>query len=206
METKICSKCKELKNSCEFSFSKRNKNGLRGECKECQKKYYSKNSEKLKSRRVERYKENPEKEQIRIKEYYKSNKKNIINQLRIKKQENEKLRIISNLRSRISQFIKSKKIHKDNETLKLIGLSLDGLKEHLQSQFRDGMGWDNYGSWHIDHIIPLSSAKTTEEFNKLCHYTNLQPLWSYENLSKGKKLIHFESIGGQNVPMGTNVD
>jgi hypothetical protein len=51
------------------------------------------------------------------------------------------------------------------------------------------MSWDNYGSWHIDHIMPLSSAQTTEEFNKLCHYSNLQPLWAHENLSKGNRII-----------------
>jgi hypothetical protein len=97
--------------------------------------------------------------------------------------------MISNLRSRIVQFVKSKKIHKDNKTLDLVGCSTEFLKEHLQSQFKNGMSWDNYGSWHIDHIIPLSSAKTTEEFNKLCHYSNLQPLWASENLSKGKKIL-----------------
>lgn len=53
------------------------------------------------------------------------------------------------------------------------------------------MNWDNRGlyGWHIDHIIPLSSAKTEEEVYKLCHYTNLQPLWAKENLSKGNKII-----------------
>ncbi len=54
-----------------------------------------------------------------------------------------------------------------------------------------GMTWKNkefYG-WHIDHIVPLSSAKTEEDVYKLCHYTNLQPLWSKDNMSKGSKLI-----------------
>jgi hypothetical protein len=51
------------------------------------------------------------------------------------------------------------------------------------------MSWDNYGSWHIDHIIPLSSAKNIEEISKLCHYSNLQPLWASNNLSKGNKII-----------------
>lgn len=56
------------------------------------------------------------------------------------------------------------------------------------------MSWGNYGDWHIDHIIPLSLAKTEEETYKLCHYTNLQPLWAKDNLTKGNKLIQFESV------------
>jgi len=189
MVTKICSKCGENKLICEFSYSSRNKNGLRGECKECQKKYYLINSEKLKKRRVDRYCENTEKEQIRIKQYYRKNKEDIINKLRIKKKEDVTLRMISNLRSRIVQFMKSKKIHKDNKTLDLVGCSTEFLREHLERQFKDGMSWDNYGSWHIDHIVPLSSANCSEEINKLCHYSNLQPLWAYDNLSKGGKII-----------------
>lgn len=189
MVTKICSKCGEDKLICEFSYSSRNKNGLRGECKECQKKYYLINSEKLKKRRVDRYHEDTEKEQTRIKQYYRKNKEDIINKLKVKKRENVTLRVISNLRSRIVQFMKSKKIHKDNKTLDLVGCSVEFLREHLERQFKDGMSWDNYGSWHIDHIVPLSSAHSTDDVNKLCHYTNLQPLWAYENLSKGGKVI-----------------
>lgn len=51
------------------------------------------------------------------------------------------------------------------------------------------MTWENRNEWHIDHITPLSSAKTEEELYKLCHYTNLQPLWAEENLKKGNKII-----------------
>jgi len=53
------------------------------------------------------------------------------------------------------------------------------------------MSWENYGrnGWHVDHIIPLSSAKTEEEIYKLCHYTNLQPLWEVDNIKKGNKII-----------------
>lgn len=189
MENKICSKCGDDKLICEFSYSSRNKNGLRGECKECQKKYYLINSEKLKKRRVDRYREDTKKEQIRIKQYYRKNKENIINKLRVKKRENVTLRMISNLRSRIVQFMKSKKIHKDNKTLDLVGCSTEFLREYLERQFKDGMSWENYGSWHIDHIIPLSSTNNSEEINKLCHYSNLQPLWAHENLSKGNKVI-----------------
>jgi hypothetical protein len=61
----------------------------------------------------------------------------------------------------------------------------------MEKQFKNEMTWENYGfyGWHIDHIIPLSSAKNEEELYKLCHYTNLQPLWAKENLSKGAKIL-----------------
>jgi hypothetical protein len=58
----------------------------------------------------------------------------------------------------------------------------------MESLFKEGMTWDNHGEWHIDHIIPISSGKTEDEVVKLCHYTNLQPLWKTENLLKGDKL------------------
>jgi len=57
----------------------------------------------------------------------------------------------------------------------------------LEHQFKEGMNWDNQGKWHIDHIIPLSSGNTEEEIIKLCHYTNLQPLWAIDNMKKGSK-------------------
>jgi hypothetical protein len=53
--------------------------------------------------------------------------------------------------------------------------------------FQDGMSWGNHGSWHIDHKVPVSWAKNEEEVYLLNHHSNLQPLWAYENLSKGNK-------------------
>ena len=72
----------------------------------------------------------------------------------------------------------------------MLGCSIDSLKRHLSKKFKIGMSWDNYGihGWHIDHIIPLSSAKTIEDIEKLCHYTNLQPLWAKDNLQKSNKI------------------
>lgn len=59
---------------------------------------------------------------------------------------------------------------------------------HIQLQFAPGMTWANHGDWHIDHRVPLASAKTIVEREKLCHYTNLQPLWAQDNLKKSSKL------------------
>lgn len=62
---------------------------------------------------------------------------------------------------------------------------LYNLKWHLENQFKTDMSWENYGKWEIDHIVPLSSAKTEEELYSLCRYTNLQPLWKTDNIKKG---------------------
>ena len=94
-----------------------------------------------------------------------------------------------NLRNRINTMVKRNQAKKHTSTLKLIGCSVQFLKRHLQKQFKEGMEWDNYGEWHIDHIKPLSLFDLTqeEEQRKACHYTNLQPLWAFDNLSKGNK-------------------
>ena len=74
--------------------------------------------------------------------------------------------------------------------MKLCGCSLEKLKQHLESQFTEGMTWDNKGDWHVDHIKPCASFDLTnpEEQKKCFHYTNLQPLWALDNMKKGAKL------------------
>lgn len=74
-----------------------------------------------------------------------------------------------------------------------MGCSTETLKLHLEKQFKPGMTWGNHGvkGWHIDHIKPCASFDLTKPDDQLkCfHYTNLQPLWWHENLSKGDKPI-----------------
>lgn len=70
-----------------------------------------------------------------------------------------------------------------------LGYTPKQLKEHIEKQFKPGMTWDNYGEWHIDHIIPISSAKSLAEGLYLSRLDNLQPLWAEENLSKGNKVL-----------------
>jgi hypothetical protein len=59
------------------------------------------------------------------------------------------------------------------------------LREHIAVQFRPGMTWGRYRQWEVDHIEPLSAARSIEQLLALCHYTNLQPLWRRENRIKG---------------------
>ena len=69
------------------------------------------------------------------------------------------------------------------------------LKEHIEKQFKDGMSWKNYGKWHIDHIIPINyfvkecNFKLTKTQKKCFNYNNLQPMWAYDNLQKGSRLL-----------------
>lgn len=71
-----------------------------------------------------------------------------------------------------------------------IGCSWSELRAHIESQFLPDMSWDNRDQWDIDHIKPLASFDLTdpEQFRQACHYTNLQPLWSEDNRSKGARL------------------
>lgn len=94
------------------------------------------------------------------------------------------------LRTRTGMIFKYHKFNKNNKFKDYIGCSLNELKDHLEKQFQPGMTWKNHtkNGWHIDHIIPLSSANTEEELYKLCHYTNLQPLWAIDNLRKSDKI------------------
>jgi len=95
-----------------------------------------------------------------------------------------------NLRTRVCYAIKNKGYTRKSSIKNILGCEWEVLKEHLEKQFKDGMTWNNYGEWHIDHIKPLSSFDLTrrKDFIKACHYTNLQPLWAKDNLSKGAKI------------------
>ena len=95
----------------------------------------------------------------------------------------------SRFRGRLRKMLERKKFTRKSRTAQIIGCSWEDLRKHIESQFVDGMTWENRNLWHIDHIIPMASAKTIEELEKLCHYTNLQPLWAKDNMSKGAKLV-----------------
>ena len=96
------------------------------------------------------------------------------------------------LRARISTIIRQKMQgkRKAGSAVKDLGCTLMELMDHLESKFQDGMNWENYGEWHIDHIKPLSMFDLTneEDFKIAVHYKNLQPLWAIDNLKKSNKV------------------
>ena len=90
-------------------------------------------------------------------------------------------------------MLKERNVNKTNKTFVLLGYSIEELMSHLEALFTEGMTWDNYGEWHVDHKIPMTSFnfETTDDREfKLCWcLDNLQPLWGPDNLSKGTKLL-----------------
>lgn len=164
------------------------------------KEYREKNREKnrereKKYRQTEKYKEYRKKyrEQNREKllEQQRNRSEYYLNYRKKRYKEEIIYRLIDISKTRLREIIKIKNVKKNKKTFDIIGCTPQFLKEHIEKQFKDGMNWENYGlfGWHIDHIIPLSSAKTEEELYKLCHYTNLQPLWAEENMKKGNKIL-----------------
>ena len=87
---------------------------------------------------------------------------------------------------RVRDINKSKLILKTQD---MLGCDFYFFKEYIEQQFEEGMNWLNHGTWHIDHKVPLSVGISTDEILKLNHYTNLQPLWAYENLNKSNKML-----------------
>lgn len=114
-------------------------------------------------------------------EAVKERKRNYVNKRR---SEDINFRLASNLRARVSRAIT--KGFKHSSLSQYLGCTIEELKIHLESKFKEGMTWDNYGDWEIDHIYPLakSNLSDTNVFAKVCHYTNLQPLWSSDNKIK----------------------
>jgi hypothetical protein len=96
-------------------------------------------------------------------------------------------------RSVTSSFCQWMKGTKDKSTWKYVDYTIKELKEHLESQFTEGMSWDNYGwdGWWIDHIIPRDQFdfKDPEQIKKCWKLSNLQPLWKMDNMAKGNKIV-----------------
>jgi hypothetical protein len=165
-ETKECSVCNEVKKLDKFHVAK-TKGKIRAECRTCSSK--------------------------KRKEYYQTHKDETIKQTNKYKNERMKrdpaFKIERNMRCRLYHALKKDGAKKSDTTMKLVGCTPTFLKGYLEAKFTDGMTWDNYGDFHIDHIRPCASFNLlNEEEQRICfHYKNLQPLWGHDNLIKGSK-------------------
>lgn len=199
---RYCSKCNFYKEKLTFPKQERT-------CKDCIKirnaKYRNNNLDSIKKYANKYRKENKENLSKKRKQWEEKNKESLSQygkNYRIKHKEklsiydrekhhkyklNINYRLTKNLRRRVLDAIKNHP--KITTTLNLIGCDINSFKSYIQNMFTEGMTWDNYGKWHLDHIKPCSSFDLSkEEDQKKCfHYTNMQPLWAIDNLIKGKK-------------------
>ena len=189
---KKCTKCNLKKELFEFYKRKSSKDGLLSHCKSCEKKYKKTRKNKIKETNRIYYIKNKDEIIVKNKKWANSNKDKLKiyfkERLRIKLKKEPLFKFKNNLRNRNWYAFKNKGYSKNSKTQEMLGVDWHIAKQHIEKQFTKGMNWDNYGEWHIDHIIPLSSANTKKELKNLCHYTNLQPLWAKENIIKKDKI------------------
>jgi hypothetical protein len=157
---------------------------------ERQKKYQANNAESYRARARKWEKNNPDR--------VKANKK------RLRQGDNYKIwrkkyrdfrfatdinfKILERYRKRLWDALKGN--NKSASTLNLLGCTVEFFKNYIEAKFVSGMSWDNYGEWHIDHIKPCASFDLSVDSEQIAcfHYTNLQPLWAKDNISKGARL------------------
>lgn len=168
-------------------------NSYKVECRVCQKKIMTQRRKtKFCSnlcRNIDWRKNNKERDYLnKLNWVHKNPDQHHINQYEYKKKRMQS-DLLFKLKTRIRSRLGRIRIVKGKRTIEWLGCSMAELKKHLESKFTPGMTWENYGEWHIDHIVPLSKSRELNiSLTQLCHYSNLQPLWRVDNLRKLDKL------------------
>lgn len=208
---KKCYVCEEIKpiTNEHFGNNSNSKDGFKYSCKKCrreteylanrehniekQKVWYEKNKVSALKNQKEHMIKTINRKRSRDKEYYQRNKEVIkerSKQYMYNRMENDLgFKILQRCRSRLYKAIKG--YIKSARTQELIGCTVEELLIHIEMQFQDRMTWDNYGEWHLDHIIPCASfdfSKTEAQF-ECFNYKNLQPLWAEDNFKKNRTIF-----------------
>lgn len=134
-------------------------------------------------------KPSPEKRAASVRKWRENNRQKVRDYYRERYQKIIQHNLRTRIASRISKVLRRAGCRKNNPTLLLLGTDIAGLRAHLESMFKPGMGWHNRKLWHIDHIKPCSAfdLKDPEQQKKCFHHSNLQPLWWIDNLRKGNR-------------------
>lgn len=134
----------------------------------------------------------------KIKKYYNDRykKRVLIEKYMIKRNEDIIYKIIDNLLSRAQTHLRKKRIERNMTHMKLIGCTPMYLKKYWESQFKNGMNYDNYGEWEVDHIKPISvyNLHNILQLKECFNHKNLQPLWKIENIKKSNKYSELCSL------------
>lgn len=190
---KVCVKCKKLKKSNSFHKNKSKPSGLASWCIECDRESRLKNK-KLLNKRSRKYYQNNKERIIALKLKNRDTKK-YNKYMRDRRAKSLSIKIHAVLSASINYYIKKRKTPVKN----ILPYTVDELIKHLESNFKEGMNWSNYGvyrknskmTWHIDHVKPVSYFKFSSINDKniieCWSLNNLKPMWAVDNIKKGKK-------------------
>jgi hypothetical protein len=185
---KTCGDCKVEKPLVDFTKDSRRSDGLNRLCRSCcsarRRSHYLRNRD-LEIKKAKEYRLNT-REQARVRESkrWRRRKEYMSNYIKERRARDPLFRIAANLRISVGKQCRLIKQGKNFSLTKSLGCTMNEFKSYIESRFTDGMSWDNYGLWEIDHIKPLSLAETVEDLKAMNHYTNLQPLWEKDNQLK----------------------
>lgn len=215
--TKVCTKCGIEKGLKGFRKQKNGRLGRSTECRVClynrkkewkkdnldkirsyDREWYKNNREKVLKRCLNRYKKDPKKILVQNKKWRQENPDKVLiyRKGQIKKRNaNPKIKLNHNLSSAIGKSLRKNK--KGAHWEDLVGYTIEKLRKHLERQFVNGMSWENYGKWQIDHKIPIDVFNFTKpkhrDFKRCWALKNLQPLWAKENVLKSNNIAtHFQ--------------
>ena len=185
----VVKKCEDCGDNVEF---KKKSGKFCEKCRKARKAQYQRDYRKKHPEVREEYRaKNREKILNQMKDYVQKNKEKITEYSKLyqkkKLEEDPVFRLRHQIRCLVGGSLKRKGFKKNSKTEQILGCSILDFQKHIESLFKEGMSWENRNEWEIDHKIPISSGKTEAEVLKLNHYTNLQPLWTYENREKGDK-------------------
>ena len=144
------------------------------------------------------YNENKDYRKVYLKEYREKNtekiKKTKRDYERNRKASDPLYKLISNFRTAIYQVLKESNVDKNKHYFDILQYTPESLIKHLESQFENNMNWDNYGEWHVDHKLPITSFNIEEmgdeEFMRCWSLENLQPMWGTDNIRKSNRVIY----------------
>lgn len=144
------------------------------------KKYYEKNKEKITEQRRKYHDENREKIRESRRQYYREYMSN-------RRKNDPNFKLLTRMRDFNRRCVEAIKGVKNWRTKDVLGYTPEQLRLHIESIWLTGMTWENYGEWHIDHIKSIKSHvdEGTTDIKIINALTNLQPLWAFDNLSKG---------------------
>lgn len=206
---KTCTKCKAEKPLDSFFARKKMRDGRRSECKDCSRKivrrWQEQNRQATRDSARRWREDNPEKYLTAKRQYYlrtaeerrekssqwrKDNREraNASDLRRYHRKKNDpEFKAERAIRGVLTCFLRRAQMGKTGQTNEVLGYTTDEFMLHMQRQFTKGMSWENYGDWHIDHIIPVSEYVKSGETDPavINCLTNLMPRWAKENISKG---------------------